>query len=69
MDSLERFFRPACDAIRPGGLMRCCIDTIHAKSPEYPQEGDFLDCDWCSDSVQWKNGAWEWIGARPIPQE
>ena len=56
-----------------GGLMRCCLQTIHehAIDPDsrYPEEGETLDCKWCTklgDQVGqmiFRDGAWHWAGA------
>ncbi len=49
-------------AIRIGGLMRCCIATIeNAEIKKAPKEGDIMECQYCSDQMVWKDGAWEWV--------
>ncbi len=51
----------AAQKIRIGGLMRCCILTISKDAPENPQEGEKLQCRWCSlGKMIFKSGAWEW---------
>ena len=46
---------------RPGGLLRCCVQTIEERPDEpEPSEGDVMECKWCSDSVIFRDGAWEW---------
>jgi hypothetical protein len=45
--------------IRPGGLMRCCLDRTDW--PENPRVGDLLTCPHrCSSQLVYYNGAWEW---------
>ena len=45
--------------IRQGGLMRCCIETL-ADYHGADNEGTVLACNWCSDSMRVRDGAWEW---------
>ena len=45
--------------IRPGGLMRCCIATL-AEHRGSEDEGTVLACNYCSDSMRVRDGAWEW---------
>lgn len=60
---------PACDRVRPGGLMRCCIDTLHLDSPEEPTEGQVLPCRWCSDDLVYRDGLWEWRRGGEVAQK
>lgn len=48
--------------IRPGGVMRCCIDTWLKRSHngEPPREGEKLPCEYCSSGLVYREGAWEW---------
>jgi len=52
------------DKIKIGGLLRCCIETIddlYAQGPGHrAAEGDVLPCKYCSHSVTFRSGAWEW---------
>lgn len=52
------------EAVRLGGLMRCCLATLEEKrtaDPKYAEEGATLKCDYCSDGEMiFNNGAWEW---------
>lgn len=58
---------PAGWRAHPGGLMRCCIETLEKRSPDQPVEGMVLGCDWCSDFMRFEQGAWRWIGAH-VPE-
>ena len=58
-------------SIRPGGLMRCCIAVLdeartwperHGRPNRPPEEGDKLKCIYCSHSMVYHSGAWEWAG-------
>lgn len=53
--------------LRPGGVMRCCIATLEkrALSASPPAEGEKLPCDYCSASLVYRDGAWEWDHAAP----
>jgi len=45
--------------MRIGGLYRCCTGTIDLdKGPD--EEGRVLPCLYCSSSVIFRDGAWEW---------
>ena len=51
--------------IAPGGLMRCCLQSLDdaiGKAKQRPTEGDTLRCKWCSDEfgMVFKGGAWRW---------
>ena len=51
--------------VRPGGLMRCCLsslDELQMTSAEMPKEGDKLRCIYCSHSMVYREGSWEWAG-------
>lgn len=63
---------------RSGGLMRCCLQTLVMtyadNTAEYQAgEGDKLPCRFCSSSMVFKDGAWEWDKSRaaqpPVPIE
>lgn len=62
---------------RSGGLMRCCLQTlvlVYEDDPVHqPFEGDKLPCRYCSSSMIFKDGAWEWDKSRavqpPVPAE
>lgn len=49
-----------------GGLMRCCIETIHnhmAVREDNPQEGEILDCEHeepGNQQIIFSDGAWRW---------
>lgn len=45
---------------RPGGLLRCCIETIHKHNAPGQAEGERLACPTCRTEMAWRNGAWEW---------
>lgn len=56
-------------AIRQGGLMRCCIESIHLAMQERdatglgaPEEGDLVVCRYDGGKTRMKfvKGAWEW---------
>jgi hypothetical protein len=47
------------EPVRIGGLMRCCLETIR----EYDKpgvEGDIVNCKYCSSSMRFRDGVWEW---------
>ena len=50
--------------LRPGGLMRCCTQTladVMEVATEQPKEGDVLRCNYCKrDNMIFRDGAWEW---------
>lgn len=50
--------------IRPGGLFRCCIETIDKDAKERyvaPHEGETLTCIHCHKrTIVFHDGAWEW---------
>lgn len=52
---------------RPGGLMRCCTLTL-ALAYESPRdaaaEEDKLPCRYCSSTMIFTSGAWEWDKSR-----
>lgn len=56
--------------VRTGGLMRCCLASLHEAmeaATEPPKEGDRLPCkyhDEPDDVMVFRDGAWEWVGAR-----
>lgn len=45
--------------IRPGGLMRCCTNTI-AEHDGPEDEGTVLPCKRCPETMVVRDGAWEW---------
>lgn len=49
--------------IRSGGLMRCCTKTIveHEEATKGTQREQPLPCKWCSSSMRFRDGCWEWI--------
>lgn len=61
--------------IRPGGLMRCCLDSLDDAMVEAvvaPQEGDTVNCAYHDPpddppTMIFKAGAWEWNQAPPKP--
>lgn len=45
---------------RPGGLLRCCIETIH-KHNAPGDEGERLTCPTCRTDMVWREpGGWQW---------
>jgi hypothetical protein len=53
--------RPA-KLLRPGGVMRCCYDTLH-KATVKEEEGEVLQCMYTEDplhSLIFRRGYWEW---------
>jgi hypothetical protein len=47
--------------IRPGGLLRCCIETLIGTRPE-ETEGNTVKCEFCSlGKMVYSLGAWEWV--------
>ncbi len=51
-------------AIRIGGLMRCCIETLNdrARTGE-PHEGEKIECKYAPrhSAMIYRDGAWEWL--------
>jgi hypothetical protein len=52
------------DLVRTGGLMRCClasINELYGNDPDHRASGgDVLGCRWCSSTMTFRDGAWEW---------
>jgi hypothetical protein len=52
------------DKVKIGGLMRCCLETLQEYYPNGPEaraaEGDLLRCKYCSSSMIFRSGSWEW---------
>jgi hypothetical protein len=60
------------DLLRPGGLMRCCTETVadlyrdgqDTPSEFHAIEGSVLQCKYApenpSHGMRFRNGAWEW---------
>jgi hypothetical protein len=47
--------------VRIGGLLRCCVDTVETTNfKTAPKEGDVIQCRYCSDSMVYRDHAWEW---------
>lgn len=46
--------------LRIGGVMRCCIKTLDESEHLREVEGEILKCKWCSSSLRFRAGAWEW---------
>ena len=59
---------PAPDRLRPGGLIRCCTETVGDLYPDGPArvavEGQTLRCKYHPDNpghrMVFRDGAWEW---------
>jgi hypothetical protein len=59
---------PVVDRLRPGGLMRCCTETVGDLYPDGPAalaaEGQTLQCKYNPDEPEhrmiFRDGAWEW---------
>ena len=54
-------------ALRMGGLMRCCLATLGEHiggDPPEPKPGDVVPCKYCSESMIYSDGAWEWNHVR-----
>jgi len=51
---------PDKQEIRPGGLFRCCIETIKRLAPSTAREGDSIRCMFCAEGLRFREGAWEW---------
>lgn len=54
---------------RIGGMLRCTALSLDDYQVEKPQEqndkeGDIVQCKWCSQSVIFRDGAWEWNQAQ-----
>ena len=48
-------------AIKEGGLLRCCIETlIKTELDSVPEEGDTIQCLHCKDFVTMHKGFWQW---------
>ena len=52
------------DGVKQGGLMRCCLATLEELYPNGPAqvatEGQVLPCAYCSSSMIFRAGYWEW---------
>jgi len=57
------------DRVHPGGLMRCCLETLRVLYPDGPasvaHEGDKLHCQYAEadndlHKMRFKDGYWEW---------
>lgn len=47
--------------IRPGGLYRCCIESLKQHSPEHgPTMLQEFTCPHCNDRSILVHGVWEW---------
>ena len=49
--------------VNPGGLMRCCdqsIDEYMVEHPYDPEEGTIINCKYCKEPIIFKSGAWNW---------
>ena len=48
--------------LRIGGVMRCCSETllIIPDNELVEKEGTILPCKYCSSSLIFRDGAWEW---------
>jgi hypothetical protein len=58
---------PKPDRVRPGGLMRCCLETIRDRyqdeSAQVAIEGQCLQCKYSASPTHrmiFRKGAWEW---------
>ena len=55
---------PFTQKLRPGGLLRCCTQSLaeYAEEPQYNEkEGLTLACKWCKGGgMIFRDGAWEW---------
>lgn len=43
-----------------GGLMRCCLETLHSKLGRDVLNGDILPCNHCNESMILVDGVWRW---------
>lgn len=53
--------------VRQGGLMRCCLLTLASEPSSVTvaaKEGMVLPCAFCSSTMVFTQGAWEWNKAR-----
>jgi len=53
--------------VNPGGLMRCCLASLNDHInhvQEQPKNFELFVCPHCTNRMIYKNGAWEWAGAR-----
>jgi len=52
------------DKVNAGGLMRCCLETLDEHYPNGPAciaaEGEVLPCKYCSSSMVFHLGWWNW---------
>ena len=51
------------EKIYPGGLMRCCIESLVSVSEgktDAPQDGDEVACQYCTGSMVWRGDGWRW---------
>jgi uncharacterized protein (DUF1810 family) len=46
-------------ALRIGGVMRCCVETLNTTQVR-EVAGEVLKCKYCSSSLIFRDGAWEW---------
>lgn len=57
------------DAIRPGGLFRCCIASIMQADQPPGTEGEIRGCTigkGCDARVVFRIGAWEWLRPKDL---
>lgn len=45
--------------LRIGGVMRCCAETLNTTQVR-EVAGEVLKCKYCSSSLIFRDGAWEW---------
>ena len=59
---------PSTRLIRPGGLMRCCVQTLNElPADRVDREGEVLKCNYCEGWMRFCKGAWEWMPEAPKP--
>jgi len=58
----------ADDAIRVGGLLPCCINSLWERE-KAGSEGEVARCRTCEVPAQFRGGAWEWASDLPLRQD
>lgn len=40
-------------------LSRCCLEALERRAPENPTPGEAIRCEWCGETVIFRDGEWE----------
>lgn len=57
---MKKLNAAASKKLRVGGVMRCCVHTLNEAKGLKEVDGAILPCLFCSFSLIFKDGAWEW---------